>query len=198
MVPTITDTAPQTPPGTARKKSWQSRLVAVGSIVLVIAIMVALYVWRDKVAVLGNWGYVGAFLIGLIGNATVILPMPSLLLLFALGATFNPILIGVVGAAGGTFGELTGYAVGLSGHYVVKEYRMLRLARAWMRRWGALALFLFALVPLLPMDVAGIAAGMVRYKVWKFLIAVFIGKAILYAIATLGSVWGWSFVSHLL
>ena len=48
------------------------------------------------------------------------------------------------------------------------------------------------------MDVAGIAAGMVRFKIWKFLVAVFLGKAILYALVTLGSVWGWSFVSHLL
>ena len=123
--------------------------------------------------------------------------MPGLLLLFPLGMTFNPVLIGVVGAAGGTFGELTGYAVGFSGHYMVKNYRMFDLARKWMRRWGALALFAFALLPILPMDIAGIAAGMVRYKIWKLLVAVVIGQAILYAVATLGTVWGWSFVRHL-
>jgi membrane protein YqaA with SNARE-associated domain len=199
MVPTAIKTAPKTGrPEAAGKKTWRGRLVPAASIVFVVAVMVALYLERDRVAALGNWGYVGAFLIGLIGNATVILPMPSLLLLFALGVTFNPILIGVVGAAGGTFGELTGYAVGLSGHYMISNHRMLRLARVWMKRWGSLALFIFALVPVLPMDIAGIAAGMVRFKVWKFLVAVFIGKAILYALVTLGSVWGWSFVSHLI
>lgn len=199
MVPSVVEPAPRTgPAGAAGKKTWRGRLVPAASIVFVIGVMVALYLERSYVAELGNWGYLGAFLIGLIGNATVILPMPSLLLLFALGVTFNPVLIGVVGAAGGTFGELTGYAVGLSGHYMVGNNRMLRLARLWMKRWGSLALFVFALVPVLPMDVAGIAAGMVRFKIWKFLVAVFLGKAILYALVTLGSVWGWSFVSHLL
>ena len=199
MVPSAVKAAPESaPPEAAGKKTWRNHFISAASIVLVIVVMVVLYVERAHVAALGNWGYLGAFLIGLIGNATVILPMPSLLLLFALGVTFNPLLIGVVGAAGGTFGELTGYAVGYSGHGIVKNYRMFRLARVWMKRWGSLALFLFALLPILPMDVAGIAAGMVRFKVWKFLVAVFIGKAILYALVTLGTVWGWSFVSRLI
>jgi membrane protein YqaA with SNARE-associated domain len=199
VVPSVVASAPETAqPEATGKKTWRSRLVPVASLVLVIAVMVVLYLERDRVAALGNWGYLGAFLIGLVGNATVILPMPSLLLLFALGMTFNPVLVGVVGAAGGTIGELTGYAVGLSGHYIISNHRMLRLARVWMKRWGSLALFAFALVPVLPMDIAGLAAGMVRFKMWKFLVAVFLGKAILYVLVTLGSVWGWTFVSHLL
>ena len=122
--------------------------------------------------------------------------MPGLLLLFALGVTFNPVLVGVVGAAGGTLGEMTGYAIGLSGHYMTGNNRWLRLARVWMQRWGSLALFLFALVPILPMDIAGIAAGIVRFKIWKFLVAVMIGKTILYVGATLAAVAGWTFLSH--
>ena len=93
-------------------------------------------------------------------------------------------------------GELTGYAVGLSGHYMSGNNRWLRRARVWMQRWGSAALFLFALVPILPMDVAGIAAGMVRFKIWKFLVAVMIGKSILYVAATLAAVAGWTFFSH--
>jgi membrane protein YqaA with SNARE-associated domain len=179
-----------------KKKTWRSRAIPVASLVLVIAVMIVLYLKRDSVAALGNWGYLGAFLIGFIGNATVILPMPGLLLLFALGVTFNPVLVGVVGAAGGTLGEMTGYAIGLSGHYMTGNNRWLRLARVWMQRWGSLALFLFALMPILPMDVAGIAAGIVRFKIWKFLVAVMIGKTILYVGATLAAVAGWTFLSH--
>jgi membrane protein YqaA with SNARE-associated domain len=179
-----------------KKKTWRSRAIPVASLVLVIAVMIVLYLKRDSVAALGNWGYLGAFLIGFIGNATVILPMPGLLLLFALGVTFNPVLVGVVGAAGGTLGEMTGYAIGLSGHYMTGNNRWLRLARVWMQRWGSLALFLFALVPILPMDIAGIAAGIVRFKIWKFLVAVMIGKTILYVGATLAAVAGWTFLSH--
>jgi membrane protein YqaA with SNARE-associated domain len=197
MRPVVAETITETGPAAAAgKKALWRRLLPAASIVAVVAVMAVLYLERAHVAALGNWGYVGAFLIGLIGNATVILPMPSLLLLFALAVSFNPVLIGVVGAAGGTIGELTGYALGLSGRYMVKNNRMMRLTRVWMKRWGSFAIFLFALIPLLPMDIAGIAAGIVRFKVWKFLLAVFLGKAILYALATLGSVWGWTFVSH--
>lgn len=194
VVDTLSGNGPQSE--AAEKKTWRSRLVPLASLLLVLAVMVVLYLQRDRIAALGNWGYLGAFLIGLVGNATVILPMPSLLLLFALGVTFNPVLVGVVGAAGGTIGEMSGYAVGLSGHYMTRSTRMMRLARVWMRRWGSLALFLFALAPVLPMDIAGIAAGMVRFKIWKFLTAVFLGKAVLYVLVTFGSVWGWEFVSR--
>ena len=53
-------------------------------------------------------GDLGALLIALIANASVILPMPSLLLLFALGITLNPVIVGLTGAAGGARGELVG------------------------------------------------------------------------------------------
>ena len=73
---------------------------------------------------------------------------------------------------------------------------MFTLAQRWMKQWGSLAVFLFALVPVLPLDLAGIAAGMVRFKIWKFLVACFAGKAILYVLVTLGAAWGWQFVER--
>jgi hypothetical protein len=60
-------------------------LVPLALLLLVIGASVSLFVYRDTVSDLGNWGYLGAFLIGLAANATVIFPMPGLLILFTLG-----------------------------------------------------------------------------------------------------------------
>jgi membrane protein DedA with SNARE-associated domain len=161
------------------------------TVVPVIAITVVLFIYREEVARLGNWGYLGAFLIGLVGNATIVLPMPGLLLLFALGVTFNPVLIGLTGAAGGAIGELSGYILGFSGHIFVKNNRFFIRAEDWMRRWGSATIFVFALIPFLPIDIAGIAAGALRFNVWKFLGACYAGKALLYVGLTVAAAWGW-------
>jgi len=163
----------------------------------VIAIMVVLFIYQDTVAKLGSWGYPGAFLIGLVANATVILPMPGLLLLFALGATFNPILIGLAGAAGGAIGEMSSYFVGYGGQAFVKNIKLYIRAENWMKKWGSATIFVFALIPFLPIDIAGIAAGALRFPIWKFLVAGFFGKALLYISLTFAAAWGWHIVESL-
>lgn len=167
------------------------RFVPLLMLVAVIGLIVALFVYRDVVAQFESLGYLGAFLIGLVTNATVILPVPGIILLFALGATFNPILVGVTGAAGGTIGELSGYLMGYGGHGFVSNNKVYRWANRWMKRWGSATIFVFALVPFLPLDVAGIIAGTLRFPVWKFLLLCFLGKALLYSSLTLATAWGW-------
>jgi len=167
------------------------KYIPLATVVPVIAIMAALFVYRDAIATLGTWGYLGAFLIGLIANATVFLPMPGLVLLFALGVTFNPVLVGLTGAAGGTLGEMSGYIVGYSGHAFVKNRELYVKAEGWTKKWGSAGVFVFALIPFLPLDIAGIAAGALRFPVWKFLAACLLGKALLYTGMTLLTAWGW-------
>jgi membrane protein YqaA with SNARE-associated domain len=120
--------------------------------------------------------------------------MPGLLLLFAIGATFNPFLVGVISAAGGAIGEMTGYVLGYTGHTFIKRNRIYIKTQNWMKRWGAAAIFVIALIPFLPMDVAGLVAGVSRFPVWKFLLAALGGKAVLYTIMALAGAWGWDIV----
>ena len=117
--------------------------------------------------------------------------MPSLLLLFALGAAFNPILVGLVGAAGGAIGEISGYIAGRSGRGIARNNQWFFRAERWMRRWGTLTIFVFSLVPVLPIDTAGVAAGVLRFPIWKFLVVCFLGKTLLYAAMALFGAWGW-------
>jgi uncharacterized membrane protein YdjX (TVP38/TMEM64 family) len=44
-----------------------------------------------------------------------------------------------------------------------------------MKRYGTATIFLFSLTPL-PFDIAGIAAGAVRFPYWKFLMATIAGR----------------------
>jgi membrane protein DedA with SNARE-associated domain len=181
----------------SEKETEQKRYVLLLiTIIPIIAITVIIFVNRDMVAEMGNWGYLGAFLIGLLANATVFMPMPGLLLLFALGVALNPVLVGLIGAVGGALGEMSGYMVGYSGHTFVQNNKTYMMAEEWIRKWRGVAIFMFALVPLLPLDVAGLIAGVSRFPVWKFLVACWCGKAILYICMTLFGAWGWDTILH--
>jgi membrane protein YqaA with SNARE-associated domain len=112
-------------------------------------------------------------------------------LLFALGATFNPILVGITGAAGGAIGEISGFIAGYGGREFVKNNKLYIRAENWMRKWGSATVFMFALIPFLPIDIAGIAAGALHFPIWKFIVACFFAKVLLYTGLTLATTWGW-------
>lgn len=175
-----------------RRGQVRKKIVPLLTILLVVAISVGLFLYRDRVAELGYYGYPGAFLVGLVSNASVILPLPGIVVLFALGAALNPVLIGLTGATGGIIGEMTGFMAGYSGREMVqREGRAYIRAENWMRRWGGWAVFAFAAVPLPVFDVAGVVAGVLRYPIWKFLLIGWVGKSIKYIFLVLAGAWGW-------
>ena len=166
-------------------------------VLLVVVISVLLFINRSFISHFEAIGYPGAFLIGLVSNATFILPMPGLLILFTLATVFNPVLIGLLGAAGGAVGELSGYALGYSGRAITGDSKWVNRGEELIQKRGFLAIFLFALVPFLPFDVLGLVAGILRYPVWKFILASFLGKALLYVAVALASAQGWNVVQRI-
>jgi membrane protein YqaA with SNARE-associated domain len=70
-------------------------------------------------------------------------------------------------------------------------------AESWMKRWGMWAIMLFAFIPLVPFDIAGLASGALRFPVWKFMVAGWIGKSVKFILLLLLSVWGFQFVLRL-
>lgn len=181
-------------PSGVEATSWIKKwLIPLVMLLLVVVITAVLFVYQDNVSKLEEYGYLGAFLISLIANATIILPMPGQLLIFALGASFNPLLVGLAGGFGGALGEMTGYVAGTSGRGVLQDNRTYISAVGWLKKWGSAVIFLFTVTPL-PVDVVGIAAGALRYPVWKFLVVCFLGKAILYSGMAYAGAWGWETV----
>ena len=163
---------------------------------MMLAVSVAAFVYRDEVARLDELSYLRAFLIAMISSATIILPMPSMMLIFALGRTFNPALVGLVAATGGAIGEIIGYLVGLSGHRAIASRKIYLRTEKWVQRWGMIAIFVFAVFPFFPIDIVGITAGTLRFPMWKFLLAAFLGKAVLYSGMALSGSWDWETWIH--
>ena len=147
-------------------------------ILLVVGITAAIVVFHDQVARFQAYGYPGVFVISFLGNATVILPAPSLAVVFAMGSALNPILVGLSAGVGEALGELTGYAAGYSGRAVIEDQATYERLERWMRRNGVVTVFVLSVIPNPFFDLAGIAAGVLRFPVWKFLLVCWMGKTI--------------------
>lgn len=124
-------------------------------------------------------GYVGIFLTSFAGTTSIIVPIPyvPILLAAALSGKFNPALLAVAAGLGSGLGEMVGYAIGYAGRKLVGgkyERRLLALAKI-LGKYGAVAIFVFALTPL-PDDLVVIPLGLVRYGFWKVFIPCFLGK----------------------
>ena len=139
-------------------------------------------------------GYAGVFMASLLGNASIIFPLPSAIFIFIGGKFLNPLLVGIVAAVGGSIGEMTAYGLGMGGNYFAKKQKKNKKYSEWFKRgnrWfkhhnGFLIVFVFSVIPL-PHDVIGILCGAIRYDAKKFFLATLIGRVIMYtAIAYAG------------
>jgi len=126
------------------------------------------------------YGYLGAFLIALVGSLVPFLPVPYLLPIVLMSKTLDPLLLGVLAGVGGAIGKLTSYGLGRFSRRLLSEERrkkMTYLGNA-IGKYGALAVFLFALTPL-PDDVIYIPVGLTGLNLAKFMIANMLGKIVL-------------------
>ena len=181
-------------------KTPRKFIIPVFTLLIVIAITVFLYLCArdpERIAGLQRYGYPGAFLISLIGNASILLPGVSLSLLTGLGVVLYasaglvaPIMVGLAGGAGAAIGEIVGYVAGYSGSGVIKNRKLYERLSAWVQRWGTVAIFVFTLIPLF-FDLVGIAAGALRYPLWKFVLVCWIGRTLLYVTFVMLAALGW-------
>ncbi len=130
-----------------------------------------------------QYGYLGVFLVTAIAAASLFLPIPDTIVVFTIGSSFlyEPIWVAIVATVGATIGEFTGYLLGYTGRKTLnKRYgKNINLLQKLFQKFGAIAIFLFALTPL-PDDLIYIPLGALRYNVVKVFIPTFIGKFIMY------------------
>lgn len=153
--------------------------------------------WSNEVV--GAWGYLGIFVVSLIGNASIILPVPSFIIVFTFGAILNPWLVALSGAAGATIGELTGYMIGRGGREAIelKYKKWIVKVEKWIDKHGIFFIILLFSATPLPSDVAGALAGMAEYDVRKFLLATFIGRMISYTVLAFAGLYGLGYILSL-
>lgn len=167
-------------------RKYNKQILAIASSLIITALVL---IFSGELAELAHYGYLGVFVVSALGNATVILPVPSLAVVFAGGSVLNPPIVGLVAGLGEPLGELTGYLAGYGGSAIIEDNVRFEQIERWMVGRGFLTLFLLSAIPNPLFDLAGIAAGMLHYPVGKFLLACWLGKTTkALAIAYLGSV----------
>ncbi len=147
-------------------------------LLVVLAVSLFIYSWADQFERFRAYGYVGLFLISLLANASLLLPAPSLAVVFAMGGALNPWLVGLVAGVGEALGELTGYLAGYSSRAVIENRALYARLDRYMDRYGLGIVFLLSVFPNPFFDLAGIAAGALRCPLWQFLLVCWLGKTV--------------------
>jgi len=192
----MNETANNKPAGVDRRRRWlRQRVIPILALFVIIAMVsVILYFYRgnpERFEELKQFGYLGAFFISVILNATLILPAGNFVIIATLGhALPSPILVGLVGGLGAAIGEITGYVAGYSGQSMIQRRKVYQRLERWVKKWGTLTIFLLSIAPLF-FDLAGLAAGALRFPFWKFFIATWLGRTILYIGIAWAGAMGW-------
>jgi len=172
----------------SKTKQWIKRhWVTITTVVIIVILSLVMYCTGGISDDISAYGYLGVFLISLLAATVLFVPIPSVPIVFLMGAILNPFLVGLMSGIGESVGEITGYTAGFSGREALDNKQRYPRIKGWMRRRGTLVLFLFSAIPNLFFKLVGVAAGAIRYPFWKFMLVVFVGKTIKgIAIALLG------------
>jgi membrane protein YqaA with SNARE-associated domain len=178
-----------------RKRYWIIGLLAVA-----VAITIVLVIYRDTLKDFENfasYGPLGLFLFCLASNATVILPIGSAIAVVVAPELIeiSPVAASLIGASAAAIGELSGYMAGYGGQAAIKKKGFYLRIERWMERRGFITIVFFSVFALV-FDAAGLAAGAFRYPVWRFMIACWIGRFILYVSMAYAAAWGFNLIEN--
>jgi uncharacterized membrane protein YdjX (TVP38/TMEM64 family) len=147
------------------------KILRLVTFLFVVGIVVAIFIFRDQIKELAKYGYAGVFLVTLASNATVFLPVPGVVVVFAMGAVFQPFLTAIFAGLGAATGELSGYLLGFSGQGLAERSPRYQRLYEWLaghRKMTNLAILVMAAIPNPFFDMAGIAAGTLKIPILSF------------------------------
>ena len=159
---------------TVSGKSKTLRYIFTGVFVVFVSVLVL--VNREHFSQIAGWGYPGIFITSLLSSATLLLPAPGVLITATMGAVFNPFWVAIAAGSGAALGEVTGYLAGYSGQAVVEKKSLYIRVVVWMKRYGDVTILILAFIPNPFFDIAGVAAGMLKMPLYRFLLWCCIGK----------------------
>jgi len=147
-------------------------------------------------------GYVGAFIITLISNLSIIIIIPYGSVLFLLGSIgLNPWLLSLLAALAAALGEIVAYGIGwgAGGLITSKEYRKkfegIKNFITRRPKLTPLLIYLFGATPA-PDDIIMIPLGLVRYNFWKAVIPDALGKLTMISIVVFSGRYSYAFLSQ--
>jgi len=162
----------------SKASNFRTNLLRVVALIVVIAITVYIISIRERVDEFKEYGYFGIFFVALLANATVFIPAPGIAIIYAMGAVFNPIYVGLAAGTGGAIGELSGFLAGFSGQAVMERTHLYERTKPWVEKYGGWAILVLSAIPNPFFDIAGFAAGIAKMRMRTFLFSVWIGQLI--------------------
>ena len=154
--------------------------------------------WMNNFVV--QYGYLGIFFISLIGSMSLFVPIPYTIVIFTMGGLpgFEPLWIAVAAGLGSAVGEFSGYLIGIGGRKAISQkYRKkMDFLMKLFKKFGPVAIFLFALTPL-PDDLLFIPLGVMRYSLLRAFIPALIGKFFSNLIIAYSGRWSLEIISTL-
>jgi membrane protein YqaA with SNARE-associated domain len=170
---------------TAKKSARRAYILGILGLILTILMAAAIVVYKEEVQELQQYGYIGAFFISILGGATIIVPVPMLAVVFALGGVMpSPWLVGISAALGELVGALTIYMTGHGAGRAIASNKHGRMQKAYermldlMERRGAITLFAVTSVVNPFFYPAAFACGALHFGLRKYTFIVLIGKII--------------------
>lgn len=171
-------------------------ILGIVGVVLSLLMAVAVVYFWEFIRTLEGYGYLGAFLISILGGATIIIPVPMLAVVFALGGVLTPYWIGVAAGLGETVGALTIYMTGHGGGAALSNIKYGKVQAAysrlmhWMERRGSWTLFILAAVLNPFFYPAALAAGAMRFGLRRYFLICLAGKLIKGITVAYAGYWG--------
>ncbi|MGY5860877.1 MAG: VTT domain-containing protein [Candidatus Thorarchaeota archaeon] len=127
-------------------------------------------------------GYSGAFAMSFLGNATILVPFPYVVIPFVLGANIghDPWLVGLVSGIGAAMGEMIGYFAGYYGRRLLTEEDKINGFSEYVQRRPNMTPFMIWILAATPIpdDLLIVPLGVAQYSWWKVFVPLLIGKAI--------------------
>jgi membrane protein YqaA with SNARE-associated domain len=194
-----------TPKDTTTKKKSHKWILVIGiaSVVLTVLMCVAIIVYKDEVKELQNYGYLGAFFISILGGATVIVPVPMLLIVFTLGGVMPyPWLVAIMAALGELVGAITIYFTGRSAGHALSQSKHGWIQKTYdkvmsfVKKRAAVTLFVVTSIINPFFYPAAFAAGAMKFKIRNYILVVLAGKLIKSFTVVYAGVLGIKFIFH--
>lgn len=128
-------------------------------------------------------GYLGIFIISILGNLIPFIPIPYLVAVYLYAAYMpgsHPLFVGLVSGFGGGVGKLIVFAFSRGAALLISQEKReeFKALKEIIGNYGALAVFIFAATPS-PDDVVIAILGLMKYDFLKFFISVTAGKIII-------------------
>jgi membrane protein YqaA with SNARE-associated domain len=182
---------------TGKKSAKSAYIFGIIGVILTLLMAAAVVYYGESLRALKGFGYVGAFIISVLGGATIIIPVPMLAVVFALGKVMEHTwLVGISAALGELVGALTIYMTGHGAGRALDSGKQGKIQSAYerllgiMEKRGPLTLFVVASVVNPFFYPAALAAGALRFGLMKYVFIVFAGKLIKCMTVVYAGYWG--------